>query len=150
MTTQTDRSTETTKLRRIVEARSDELRAKDADAFTAHYAPEIVKFDLDPPLDSRGPHALDKKGLEAWFASFHGPIGSEIRDLDISAGADLAFCHGLIRITGARTDGTQTDVWARQTLCFKQIGDTWKIVHEHQSVPFYMDGSLKAAVDLKP
>jgi PhnB protein len=26
----------------------------------------------------------------------------------------------------------------------------WKIAHLHQSVPMYMDGSLRAAVDLKP
>jgi PhnB protein len=26
----------------------------------------------------------------------------------------------------------------------------WKAMHEHLSVPFYMDGSKKAAVDLKP
>ena len=25
-----------------------------------------------------------------------------------------------------------------------------RIVHEHQSVPYYMDGSVRAAVDLKP
>jgi ketosteroid isomerase-like protein len=26
----------------------------------------------------------------------------------------------------------------------------WKIAHEHTSVPFYMDGSFRAAIDLKP
>jgi PhnB protein len=26
----------------------------------------------------------------------------------------------------------------------------WSIVHEHESVPFLMDGSDKAALDLKP
>jgi ketosteroid isomerase-like protein len=26
----------------------------------------------------------------------------------------------------------------------------WLVTHEHVSVPFYMDGSLRAAVDLKP
>jgi ketosteroid isomerase-like protein len=26
----------------------------------------------------------------------------------------------------------------------------WRIVHDHSSVPFYMDGSYRAAVDLKP
>jgi hypothetical protein len=26
----------------------------------------------------------------------------------------------------------------------------WKVTHEHFSVPFYMDGSNKAAIDLKP
>jgi hypothetical protein len=29
-------------------------------------------------------------------------------------------------------------------------GDAWTVAHEHTSVPFYMDGSLKAAVDLAP
>ena len=26
----------------------------------------------------------------------------------------------------------------------------WQIVHEHVSVPFYMDGSLRPAFDLQP
>jgi hypothetical protein len=26
----------------------------------------------------------------------------------------------------------------------------WMVTHEHVSVPIYMDGSVKAAVDLKP
>jgi PhnB protein len=26
----------------------------------------------------------------------------------------------------------------------------WKIAHEHDSVPFYMDGSFKASIDLTP
>jgi hypothetical protein len=34
--------------------------------------------------------------------------------------------------------------------CFRKIDEEWKIVHEHESVLFYMDGSFKAAVDLKP
>jgi hypothetical protein len=28
--------------------------------------------------------------------------------------------------------------------------DSARIAHNHESVPFYMDGSLEAAVDLKP
>ena len=38
----------------------------------------------------------------------------------------------------------------RQTTCLKKIDGAWKITHDHTSVPFYMDGSYKAAVDLKP
>jgi ketosteroid isomerase-like protein len=53
-------------------------------------------------------------------------------------------------MSGTRTDGGETDVWVRQTLCLRRIGDAWKIAHEHTSVPFYMDGSNKAALDLKP
>jgi ketosteroid isomerase-like protein len=47
-------------------------------------------------------------------------------------------------------DGEKVDMWLRETLCFRKIDGKWKITHEHESVPFYMDGSFKAAVDLKP
>lgn len=46
--------------------------------------------------------------------------------------------------------GEKVDLWFRATLGFRKIAGQWKIVHEHSSVPFYMDGSFKAAVDLKP
>jgi ketosteroid isomerase-like protein len=51
---------------------------------------------------------------------------------------------------GIRTDGEETDVWVRATLCFRKIDGVWKVVHEHTSVPLYMDGSDRAAVDLTP
>ena len=49
-----------------------------------------------------------------------------------------------------RTNGEQTDVWVRATIGFAKTDGGWKATHEHFSVPFYMDGSDKAAVDLKP
>ena len=42
------------------------------------------------------------------------------------------------------------DLWFRATLGFRKIDRKWTITHEHSSVPFYMDGSFKAAIDLKP
>ena len=44
----------------------------------------------------------------------------------------------------------RSDVWFRSTLGFRKIGGEWKIAHEHELVPFLMDGSDKAALDLKP
>jgi ketosteroid isomerase-like protein len=40
--------------------------------------------------------------------------------------------------------------WMRETLCFERIGGAWRIVHEHTSVPFYMDATLRPAFDLEP
>jgi ketosteroid isomerase-like protein len=65
-------------------------------------------------------------------------------------GGDLGFGHGFVRISGTKTGGERVAVWARSTVCLRRIGGAWRIVHEHTSVPFYMDGSLKAAVDLHP
>ena len=41
-------------------------------------------------------------------------------------------------------------MWFRNTLCLRKAGDAWKIAHGHESVPMYMDGSFKAAIDLEP
>ena len=87
---------------------------------------------------------------ESWFSSWRGPLGYELRDLRVSAGDELAFCHGFVRISGTKVDGEHADVWARQTLGRRKIDGARKITHEHTSVPFYMNGSFKAAVDLAP
>ncbi len=51
---------------------------------------------------------------------------------------------------GTKEGGEAVDLWFRNTLCLKRTSDGWRIVREHASVPFYMDGSLRAAVDLTP
>jgi uncharacterized protein (TIGR02246 family) len=123
------------------------IRAKNVDAVMAHYAPDGVTFDLAPPLKSTG---ADAAGLQAWFSTWQGPIGYQIRDLNITAADDAAFCHSFNRLSGTKTDGEQADIWFRQTLCWRKIAGQWKIAHQHESVPFYMDGGYRAAVDLKP
>jgi hypothetical protein len=55
-----------------------------------------------------------------------------------------------VHIIGKRTSDEQTDVWVRATVGFAKEDGGWKATHEHFSVPFYMDGSNKAAIDLKP
>ena len=70
--------------------------------------------------------------------------------LKITAGDDVAFCHSLNRMMATTTKGSKVDLWFRQTLCFRKIDGRWRITHEHSSVPFHMDGSYKAAVDLNP
>lgn len=138
-------------IRALLEDRAAALRAKDAPAVLSHYAPDTVKFDLAPPLRTAGPAALDKRALEGWFASWWGPLGYELRDFQVVTGGDLAFCHGFARISGTKVENDQkVKVWVRETVCLAKAGGMWKIRHEHSSVPFYMDGSLRAAVDLKP
>ncbi len=144
MTSQRDSEAE---IRTLIEARSAALRRKDAKGVVARQADDFVLYSLAPPLRTAesGP-----EGLDAWFATWRGPIGYEIHDLGIAADGDVAFCHGLARLTGTKTDGEKPDVWFRLTLGLRRAADGWVIVHEHESVPFYMDGSLRAAVDLKP
>ena len=41
-------------------------------------------------------------------------------------------------------------LWFRSTIGFRKTGGIWRITHEHNSTPFYMDGSDKAALNLQP
>jgi hypothetical protein len=53
------------------------MRAKDADGVMSHYAADRVTFDLAQPLISSG---ADANGLQAWFSTWQGLIGYEIRN----------------------------------------------------------------------
>lgn len=150
MTTANTNANEETKIRALIDNWASAMRAKNADGVVSHYAPDTVKFILAPPLQYTRDNPYDKKELEKWFSSFQGPIDYENRDLNITAGSDVAFCHSLNRMMATTTNGAKVDLWFRQTLGFRNIDGRWKITHEHGSVPFYMDGSYKAAVDLKP
>jgi ketosteroid isomerase-like protein len=149
MTPRTDRSNDEAEIRQLIDGRVKALHTKDVNAAMSPYAPDLLLFDLAAPLQYRGA-AVHRKSLEEWFLTFRGPVGYEIRDLNITAGDDVAFCHSLNRISGARTDGMETDVWVRATVCVRKIGGKWTITHEHVSVPFEMRPPFKALLDLKP
>jgi uncharacterized protein (TIGR02246 family) len=149
MTVKNSKANDQAQVRSLLDNWVQALRSKDVNGIMSHYAPDIVAFNLAPPLQYRGADVY-RQNWEAWFPTFRGPIGYEIRDLSIAASDDVAFCHSFNRITGTRTDDEKTDVWVRATFCCRKIDGKWKIVHEHRSVPFYMDGSYRAAVDLMP
>jgi len=149
MTTAKRTLSDEARIREAIDNWAKALRAKDIKSVMSHYAPDLVTFDLAPPLAYVGADSL-RKNLEAWFPTFQGPIGHEISDLHIDVSQDLALCRSLNRITGTRTSGEKTDVWVRATVSFRKIDGKWLVTHEHTSVPFYMDGSYKAAIDLKP
>ena len=137
-------------IRELVEAKAAALRAKDPKAMVEAYAEQVVVFNLAPPL--RQPSdARDTVGVEQWLATFSGPMDAEVRDLEITVGGDVAFCTSLNRLTAvpAGTDEAFT-LWHRVTLGLRRIGGTWRITHEHESVPFEMDGTMQASLNLKP
>ena len=150
MTAKNSKTADEARIRALVDDWANALRAKDADGVASHYAADNVMFVLAPPLQYTRDNSPGKKGVEQWFSSFRGPIGYEIRDLNITAGDNVAFCHSLNRVSAEKIEGEKTDMWFRETICFRKIGHKWKITHQHESVPFYMDGSARAAIDLKP
>ncbi|MFL6832051.1 MAG: YybH family protein [Xanthobacteraceae bacterium] len=136
-------------IRHLIDCWTSAIRDKNIDAAVSHYARDILLYDLAPPLMHKGVDGY-KKELAEWFAMFQRAVGFEVHGLSITVGDGAAFATSLNRIIGKRTSGEQTDVWVRATIGFAKKDGGWKATHEHFSVPFYKDGSYKAAVDLKP
>jgi uncharacterized protein (TIGR02246 family) len=142
MNSTTDRTEIEALFRQLVKAHA----GHDADAIVDAYAPDAVFYDLAPPLGHRG---IERDSIAAWLAGWEGPIRIDARDVDLTIDGSLAFVSALSRMRG-RQGGEDQDMWYRTTLCLRRNGGRWRIVCDHASVPFYMDGSYRAAVDLKP
>jgi PhnB protein len=136
-----------TAIRGIVDGWRSALQAKDAEALLAHHAVDFLSYDLAPPLLTRGP---DVAGTRAWLATWDGPIDLEVQDLKVAVADGLAYSTSVNRMRGTKTDGTAVDLWVRATVGYRKSGERWTVAHEHVSVPFYMDGSDRAALDLRP
>lgn len=120
---------------------------KDAAAIASPFAPHAAIFDLEPPLSHDG---ISVERKERWLATWETPIEIEPRDLKIAVNGDLAIGWGYLKMTGTKLGGPRVSFWMRWTICLERENGRWRIVHEHTSVPFYMDGSLRPAFDLQP
>ncbi len=121
---------------------------KDVDLMMSLFSPEMVSFDIIPPLQYVGSDAYRKVWQET-FALFQGPIDIAIRGLSITCDQQLAFSHNFLRLHATMMNGQTIDYWERLTCCFQKISDKWLIVHEHVSLPADLK-SGKAVMDLKP
>ncbi len=137
-------------IRALLRDRSEAIRDKDAERVLGAYAPAAVLYDLAPPLGVQGDREEGRARLESWFSTWASPIEYDLHGFTVDVGGDLALAHGLLRIGGLKTDGSAVEVWVRQTVGLRRAGSGWAIAHEHTSVPFLMDGSFRAAVDLVP
>lgn len=135
-------------IRTLIDDNVKAIRAKDIDGVMSAYAPDLVAFDVVPPLQYVGAEAYRKPWQEL-FASYQSMIHYEVRDLSIAAGDDVAFSQSLARISGTLKSGKKTDLWLRWTACYRKTNGKWLIVNTHVSVPVDMEHS-KAMLNLKP
>lgn len=135
-------------LRALFERRADAIQAKDVDALMALYAPEVVYFDLVPPLRYSGSAALRDRFAD-WFGRWSGGIGQETRDLTILAGDDVAAAHMLLRTSGHLVRGGEVGYWVRVSNGCRRSGEEWLLTHEHVSLPIDLERGAPA-MDLLP
>jgi uncharacterized protein (TIGR02246 family) len=134
-------------IRALVDKLVKGLRAKDIDSVVSVYAPDLIAFDIVPPMQYVGAESYRKRWTEV-FESFE-TIHYEVRDLSITTSDDVAFSHSFNKLKGTMKNGRTTDVWVRWTACYQKINGKWLIAHLQASVPIDFE-SGKAVMDLKP
>ncbi|MFF2455050.1 YybH family protein [Isoptericola sp. NPDC058082] len=135
-------------IRQLLESLVGALRAKDLDAVREIYAPDVVSFDVEPPLQHVG---IDAK-LRNWVRVFgtFATVDYELRDLALTVDDHVAFGHAFGRLGGTLTDGTPVrGAWVRGTFGLRRDDDRWLVAHDQVSVPVDVRTGA-AATDLEP
>jgi ketosteroid isomerase-like protein len=124
------------------------ISAKDSKRLIAHYASDVIVYDVKPPFQTKGAVAW-RHTWEASFPYFPDKFRFEVSELNIQVGADLAVANFFMRIItdDPRHDAAQT--WVRCTSCLKKQQSKWKIFHEHGSLP-YNPHTLQVLQTLEP
>ncbi len=144
----TQRANDEADIRQRIDKLAEAIRAMDLEGVMSIYTPDLVSFDIVPPLQHVEAEAKRNNWVDV-FATYRPPLEYEIRDLTITVGDNVAFGRSLNRISGTLKNGHRSGYWLRWTTCFRKIDGTWLIAHDHVSVPVdFEHGS--ALLDLEP
>ncbi|MGH3226472.1 MAG: YybH family protein [Streptosporangiaceae bacterium] len=143
----TQQALDEAEIRQLIDKLVESIRTADLEGLKVCFASDIVSFDVGPPLQHFGSQAKLKNWEEA-FAVLRPPLGYEIRDLTIAAAEDVAFAHGINRLSGT-FNGKRFGPWVRWTAGLRKIDGHWLIAHDQVSVPIdHVSGA--ALLNLEP
>jgi uncharacterized protein (TIGR02246 family) len=134
MTTQPSQTrSDETELEQLIARWSKAVRDENLDGIRADHDPDILMFDVPPPLLSRGLDAY-MATWQPFFSCQAKPVAFDFRDVEITAGKDVAFATA-IGCCGDLSSGRKVDLEFRLTMGFRKRDGRWRIVHEHHSIP---------------
>src|SRR5215510_11284384 len=134
MSVSNNRTTDEALIRELVEDWARAVRAKDLKGILANHSPEILMFDVPPPLQSKGIDAY-RKTWDLFFSWADDPIVFDFNEMDITAGSGVAYVTALMRCAGTETNGERVALQFRLTIGLRKIGGQWTVMHEHHSIP---------------
>lgn len=124
-----------TEIQTLINTYRDAVMNKNVDKVMTLYTDDIVSFDAIKALQFKGKAAY----LAHWEACMEmcsGPHVFEFHEIAIETADNLAFAHWVTHCGGTNDKGETQSCWMRATACYRQVGGTWKIAHEHWSAPF--------------
>jgi uncharacterized protein (TIGR02246 family) len=117
----------------LVRRWAEAVHAGDLALVLADHADDIVMFDVPPPDEGVRGRAAYERTWPPFFEWQRAGAVFEIVELDVTAGAGVAFAWALLRC------GTEAELQRipeqrlRLTLGLRKEGDRWVVTHEHHS-----------------
>lgn len=117
----------------LIETWAHAVHHGDLATVMADHAPDIVMFDVPPP--ERGIRGADEY-RDCWPAFFEFQAGGgtfDIDELEIVAGADVAYAYALLQCDTPGGRAAHPARRLRLTFGLRKEGGRWVIAHEHHS-----------------
>lgn len=122
-------------IRTLIERWATAVHEGDLKTVLADHADDIVMFDVPPP--NEGVRGIDAY-RDTWppFFNWQRESGSfDIVELDVTAGADVAYAMALLRCASPETLAEDPALRLRLTVGLRKHDGRWIVAHEHHSFP---------------
>ena len=127
-------SADEVEIRNLIERWSGAVRNENRAEIRKDHDADILMFDVPPPFQSRG---IDEymATWETFFSSSEKPVRFNFTDIEVTAGADVAFATAVGHCVNIDKKGQREPLDFRLTMGLRKIGGRWRITHEHHSLP---------------
>lgn len=124
--------TDTEQIRDLVERWVAAVHAGDLEQVLAGHADDIVMYDVPPPHEGVRGLAAYRETWPPFVAWQRSGAVFELAELEVTAGADVAFARALLRC-GKAPEPSATEPRLRLTLGLERRDGRWTVTHEHHS-----------------
>ena len=111
------------------------IQTQNLEAVVADHDRDIVMFDVPPPYN--GVRGMDeyRKTWPPFFEWIDQGAQFQLLELDVVAGADVAFAYALLRCGTQDMFDENPDNRLRVTVGLRKVDGCWVVAHEHHSFP---------------
>ena len=121
-------------IRALIERWAKAVREQNRVGIRADHDSDILMFDVPPPFLSRGLDAY-MATWEKFLSWSEKPVSFDFHDVRITAGTDVAFATAIGRCAGVDRSGQREALEFRLTMGFQKLDGSWRVIHEHHSLP---------------
>lgn len=122
-------------IRELIERWAQACHAGDLEGVLRDHSDNVVMFDVPPPQEGVRGLAAYRDTWPAFFEWQAGGATFDLLELDVTAGADVAYAWALLRCGTPEDHASHPDRRLRLTIGLCKENGRWVVAHEHHSFP---------------